>query len=118
MWLPGRSVCMEDGSTQFTDPPTARRLLSLSPRVPREHWWASAQCCQPLSLKGIIVFSCGSSLNQWDALFPVQHVGHGAPDPADVSGLWPAECEPGSTCICVCGKVMSEPGGEGLCQMI
>lgn len=58
--------------------------------VPREHWWGSAQFCQSLLLKGIIVLSCCSSVNQWDSLFPLQHGGCGHPDLSDVWWLRPA----------------------------
>lgn len=56
----------------------------LCTQVPREHWWDSAPCCQPVFLKGIIVLSCCSPSNQWDSLFPLQHVGRGAPACTDV----------------------------------
>ncbi len=77
---------------------------SLCPQVPREHWWDSAQCYQPLLLKGIIVLSCWSSVNQWDALFPLQHVGHGAPACTDVQWLRPAEHRSYLCVSCACEK--------------
>lgn len=61
----------------------------LCTRVPREHWWDSAPRCQPVFLKGIIVLSCCALVNQWDSLFPLQHVGLGA-RPVQTSRLVPA----------------------------
>lgn len=72
---------------------------SLCFQVPRVHWWDSAQCCQPLMLKGIIVLSCCSRVNQWDPLFLFHHVGCGAR--TDVSWLQPAEHRLSRSYVCV-----------------
>lgn len=79
---------IEDGSCQFIDPLTLCPSLSLSPSS-RRTVADSAQFYQPLSQKGIIVLSHWRCANQWESLFPLQHVGRGAP--ADVSRPRPAE---------------------------
>lgn len=91
---------------------------SLCPQVPREHWWDSAQCYQSLSLKGIIVLSCGGSVNQWDFLFPLRLVGREAPTRNDVSWLRPAERGFSRSYSCVsCAFLEKVAKGTAVCHI-
>lgn len=87
----GYSACIEDRSTQFIDPPTLCLSLSLSPSSQRTLVGICPVLPATVAKRNHCLVSLKLRKNQWDPLFPLQHVGRGAPARADVSWLRPAE---------------------------